>query len=452
MNHSLGQFGDLRLDRTGGEMVERMVALGTVCLRALGGARSGELRMNRFLANDKVSVQRIIDSWSDRTVGAVADRHVLAIQDTSAITFETGRTCRRDLGALNQGNAHGVLAHVMIAVDADTGACLGPVGGTVWNRTGPVTVSHHKRPLNERESRRWVDTIATARSVLAGASMVTIVGDREADMYPLWVAPDGAERAFHVLSRVSADRAVVEGKSLFAVMAALPVAATRTLELPARQPGTKARKAKVAIRFGAVEIRRPHNEKDRTLPKTTRLSVIEVRELDPPTGVEPILWRLATTHAVTDIAKACAVIGWYRMRWVIEQLFRTMKSQGLGLEDSQVETAARLLKLSAIAVKAACFTMQLVQERDGAHGRPASDVFDAEEVATIEALVPTLEGKTERQRNPHPKASLAWASWVMGRLGGWNCYYKPPGPITMGRGLERFRAIHLGRCLVLGAT
>jgi hypothetical protein len=436
-------------------MMERMVGLGTVCLRALGGARSGELRMNRFLGNDKVTVERIIDSWSDRTVTAVAERHVLAIQDTSAITFETGRIRRRDLGALNQGNAHGVLAHVMIAVDADTGACLGPVGGTVWNRTGPVTVPHHDRALNERESRRWVDTLTTARSVLARAAMVTVVGDREADMYPLWVAPGGfslAETApewpFHILSRVSADRAVVEGRSLFAVMAALPVALTRTLELPSRQPGAKARTAKVAIRFGCVEIRRPHNEMNRALPKTTRLSVIEVRELDPPPGVEPILWRLATTHAVTDIAKTCEVIGWYKARWIIEQLFRAMKSQGLGLEDSQVETAERLRKLSAIAVKAACLTMQLVQERDGAHGRPASDVFDAEEMATIEALVPTLEGSTARQRNPHPRASLAWASWVMARLGGWNCYYKPPGPITIGRGLERFQAIHLGKRLV----
>ena len=26
---------------------------------------------------------------------------------------------------------------------------------------------------------------------------------------------------------------------------------------------------------------------------------------------------------------------------------------------------------------------------------------------------------------------------VAARLGGWNCYYKPPGPKTMARGLER---------------
>jgi hypothetical protein len=72
------------------------------------------------------------------------------------------------------------------------------------------------------------------------------------------------------------------------------------------------------------------------------------------------------------------------------------------------------------------------------------------EIETLEALVPTLEGKTERQKNPHPVASLARAGWVIARLGGWNCYYKPPGPITFRRGMEQFHAIHRGHRLGAG--
>jgi hypothetical protein len=124
-----------------------------------------------------------------------------------------------------------------------------------------------------------------------------------------------------------------------------------------------------------------------------------------------------------------------------------LKSQGLQLEDSQLASAERLAKLTAAAVKAARLTLQLVQERNGAHGQPASHAFSAAEIETIEALTPTLEGNTERQRNPHPPRSLAHASWVVARLGGWNCYYKPPGPITIRRGIERFHAIHQGRML-----
>ena len=426
-----------------------MVSRETVCLRQLGGDRAGEERAGRFFANKKVTAEKIVASWSERTGAASAGRHVLAIQDTTAVTFDTGKDCRRGLGQLNQGNAHGVLAHVMMAVDADSGACLGLVGGSVWNREGLVTTSSDDRPLEERESRRWVETAEQAIEVLAPAAMVTIVSDREGDIYPLWATiPAGR---VHVLGRAMTNRRLAGGGLLFDAAADFAVADTRTIALRAQPPARAKRDAKLELRFGTVTIARSPNEKDRTLAKTVRLSLVEVREIDPPEGVEPIHWRLLTTHDVTDVAMAWRIVGWYQLRWTIEQLFRTMKSQGLRLEGSQLETAERLVKLTAAAVKAACITMQLVQERDGVHGRAASEVFSEAEIDTFEALTPTLEGKTERQRNPHPPRSLARASWVAARLGGWNCYYRPPGPITMRRGLERFQAMHEGRMLGLRA-
>lgn len=154
-----------------------------------------------------------------------------------------------------------------------------------------------------------------------------------------------------------------------------------------------------------------------------------------------------TTHAVADAAQAWRIVGWYQARWIIEQLFRVMKSQGLQLEDSQIASADRLVKLAAVATKAACIDIQLTQERDGAQGLPATLVFSEPEIETVEALTPTLEGRTERQKNRHKPGSLARAAWVIARLGGWNCYYKPPGPITFRRGMEQFQAIHRGRLL-----
>jgi len=70
-------------------------------------------------------------------------------------------------------------------------------------------------------------------------------------------------------------------------------------------------------------------------------------------------------------------------------------------------------------------------------------------IETIEALNPAFEGKTARQQNPHPPRSLAWAAWLIARLGSWHCYGKPPGPITFRRGMERFKAMHQGRVLGL---
>ena len=287
---------------------------------------------------------------------------MLAIQDTSEIHFSTRPKHRRGLGEVGKGNARGVLAHVMVAVDADDGACLGLVTGDVYNRKGRVKTSHAKRALKDKESKRWSETAQAAKPILAEARMVTAVADRESDIYHYWAsAPDPN---FHLLTRMMHDRAVAGGGTVYQATADWAFVATREVELSAT-PERAARKATLSLRFGEVTISRPDGKGMKHLPKTTTLRLVEALERDPPAGVEPIHWRLLTTHAVDDVAAAWRIVDWYRMRWIIEQLFRLMKSDGLRLEDSQLETADRLMKLTAIAAKAACVVLQLVQARDG---------------------------------------------------------------------------------------
>jgi hypothetical protein len=87
-------------------------------------------------------------------------------------------------------------------------------------------------------------------------------------------------------------------------------------------------------------------------------------------------------------------------------------------------------KLAALALGAAARTIQLVDARDGGT-RPDTDVIDPVLRPALKAISDKLEGKTERQKNPHPINTLSFISWICARLGGWNCYYKPPGPKTM---------------------
>ena len=67
------------------------------------------------------------------------------------------------------------------------------------------------------------------------------------------------------------------------------------------------------------------------------------------------------------------------------------------------------------------------------------DVIDASLIEAAEhRRHRRLEGKTERrQKLATPAASLSWLAWITARLGGWNCYYKPPGPKTMAEGWRR---------------
>ena len=199
----------------------------------------------------------------------------------------------------------------------------------------------------------------------------------------------------------------------------------------------------MAVRFGRIRITRPGTCSDRDAPREIELYAIEVRELNPPPG-DAVCWRLLTTHAVETIEQALTVIGWYRLRWHIEQLFRTLKRQGLRIEQSVVEDGEALEKLAVIALIVATITMQLVLARAaGAHDAPASRVFDPEQLVVLHALQSTVQGRTRKQQNPHPPNSLAWAGWTIARLGGWTGYEsdRSMGPITMRDGLDRFSGI-----------
>jgi hypothetical protein len=424
-----------------------MVHGGGICLRRLAdGQRRREVQYHRFLANPKVTVERLISGWSQATRAAVSGRHVLAIQDTSEINFRTTRARTRGLGEIGKGVGRGVLLHAMVAVDAASEACLGLIAGDVWSRAGRVSVPHKKRPLDQKESRRWIDTAVAAKSVLADAAGVTVVADREADMYALWALVP--EPGVHVLGRVHHDRCVVGGGTLATAAQEWRLADTRTITLRERENRPE-REAKVELRFGSVTILRPQDTREPELPDQVTLSLIELIERDPPNGAEPMLWRLLTTHTVADAAAAWQIVNWYRMRWIIEQLFRLLKKQGLHLEDSQIETADRLLKLVTIATRAAVISLQLLQARDGRSAEPASVAFTPDELSTLDALDKRYTGKTPLQRNPHPDRSLAWAAWLIARLGGWDGYpsSRPPGPITFKTGIDRFLVLAEGWAL-----
>jgi len=148
-----------------------------------------------------------------------------------------------------------------------------------------------------------------------------------------------------------------------------------------------------------------------------------------------------TTRPVGDVAEAFAIVELYRKRWAIEQLFRTLKTKGFDIEDIRIQEDAPRHKLTMASYVAGVIIQQLVHARDGGAGplRPCTDAFDADAIPLLEAYCAELEGKTERQKNPHPKGSLAYAYWVCARLGGWTGYYGKPGPIVMLNGWLKFQ-------------
>jgi hypothetical protein len=435
-------------------LLERMVQLGTSCLRRLAQGREElEIRFGRLLRNRGVTVEGIIAGWSEETVRAAAGRHVLAIQDTSELNFRTTESNQRGLGVIGKGVGRGILFHPMIAVDGDTGECLGLVGGSLWTRdeaAGGKTSRRQRKKQNRRrcfdqkETRHWIETPQAAKSVLAAAAMVTMIADREADSYPFWALVPEAN--VHVLGRVYHDRKLAEGGTLTTAARSWPILGTRRLTIREREKRPE-REAALELRAGTVTVLRPQETRDPGLPDQLTLTLIELSEPNPPAGTEPVTWRLLTTHAAPDAAAAWQIIDWYRMRWVIEQFFRTLKKQGLQIENSQLDTADRLLKLVAIAARAAIIIMQLTQARDGNSTLAAALVFSTAEIATLEAVNASYCGPA--RSNPHAHQTLPWAAWIIARLGGWNGRPKarPPGPITFKHGLDTLQTMARGWAL-----
>jgi hypothetical protein len=124
-------------------------------------------------------------------------------------------------------------------------------------------------------------------------------------------------------------------------------------------------------------------------------------------------------------------------------------SAGFQIEDANIAGPRVMLKFTALAAIAAVKVTQLLRARDNQAGQGLMVAFDPDDQPVFEAICQDDEGHspTSRQTNPHPPDTLAFATWVIARLGGWIGYYGKPGAQTLNRGLQRYFAIKYGSAL-----
>jgi hypothetical protein len=388
---------------------------------------------------------------ASRTAERVAGREIIVVQDTSELALGGRRARANGYGPVGKGGGvRGLLLHAALALDAGDGALLGLVDAQVWNRDKGVVTPRRSRSTADKESQRWLSVTTQASAALSSARSITVVSDRESDIYEHFARrPANVE----LIVRASWNRSKIELQSgasgqLFAFVDSLPEATRFSVTIPAA-PGRKERTTELAVRFSPVTLCRPHPSPAPDLPDTIRLTMVDVRELASNHDGEPIHWRLLTTHVLTSPDQARRIVDIYRKRWTIEEFFRTLKTAGFDIEDADIGEPEVMIKFVAAAAVAAVTIMQLVRARDGTTEEELAAAFEPDDQPVLEALSSQLEGATARQKNPHPKGTLAFAAWVIARLGGWTAYYGKPGPKVMRLGLEDFRRIKYGTTLRL---
>jgi hypothetical protein len=449
-------FGDARLVRSFNALIVSMGLRLSVKLRALSNGRGQEKAFGLFINHPSVTPAGILKQyWQERSMDW-SGKDLLVYSDGSVMSFKRNAN-RKDLGYVGESDRLGGFElHNSLVVDAQSGACYG-VGGAqaqvrhvksegeqeAWQR------DCWKTPFEQKETYRWYTTLLQSVENCPGASSYTAISDRESDIYELFhrYRQNNWDWAIRVTGN---SRSVLgaDGKRtvLNRFLELLPINFSYEIEVCATKKRS-AHTALVDVKYAPVVLLPPEAGPAKDLPGIPSWAV-EVRE-DPSTvrpGEPPVHWTISTTHQVASEAQARKVIGWYCGRWNIEQLYRTDKKEGLNIEEAELETVHGLANLATLSIIVAAQVMALVMARDGSADIPSESAFTNDEAECLQLLNAKVEGSTQKQKNPFNAKSLAYAAWVIARLGGWTTGNKkrPPGPITMANGLVRFNQIYHG--------
>jgi Transposase DNA-binding/Transposase Tn5 dimerisation domain len=299
----------------------------------------------RFFDNAGVERPAMLESHVQATYQRSAQVPlVLAPQDTTYLDW-THHPHTTGLGPLASEKRQGLLVHSTLAMTPER-VPLGVLQQQVWAREADTYAKlkdHKQRRIAEKESQKWLtslESVIAARQACPNTHFVS-VGDREADVYDLFLVERGA--GVDLLVRAIRDRRVDdEARYLWAAVAAAPLAATIQVQVP-RQKERPARLAQVSVRWKKIQLRPPKSRQAEHLPLVPVWAVWAV-ETQAPEGVEQIAWMLLTSCRIHATEEALECLEWYACRWGIEVWHKILKS-GCRIEARQLENAERLTRL-----------------------------------------------------------------------------------------------------------
>lgn len=433
----------------------RLVAMGAAACDRPSGRVAAVFGIDReregaydFLESEHVAAEEIMSSVAAATAARCADAAFVFVPvDGSSITV-TDRTGKRDLGNVGPDTkgARGLKFIDALAVDP-AGTVVGWLALTFWARSPerkvPARGTHARaaRPLEEKETRYWIDTVQSARAVLdehriRGWFQI----DREGDGRDLLMALSDTKHWWTV--RGNHDRSIeIEGGSkemLRAQLATRPTVGVYELPVSAR-PGRTARVARIAVRVASVTLRL----RDRKTDKITLFPVNVVwahEDGTTPSKEDPIDWLLFTNRSIETFADAQLVIYGYAQRWRVEDCHRTWKSGECDIESTQLHSFAAIQRWAIILGAVATRIERLKHLARNQPDSPASLELSPLEIRALKMLKFGADGGPEK--TPTIAQAVAW----LAELGGWTHKYsgRPPGATVLGRGLRYLRpAAHM---------
>lgn len=447
---------DKRLDARLKEVLSQLGSRPTASIPAACGGHAEMTAAYRLFDNEKATWSALLQPHGAATRKRLAREAVVVVaQDTTEIDMTRPEQPVVGAGPLAGPSRRGAFLHLLHAFTPD-GTPLGTLDSVAWTRDEEVRCVLMTRgerastPIEKKESFRWVDMLhrAQTEAVHCPATQLVCVADSEADIYELLVEGMAEPRRMDWIVRACQDRALQPGnggeKSEAAHVRAhvfgQAVLFTQAIRVRGRKTkiGCKtnrrnqpreSRDAQVEVRAARATLRPPWRG-DRQLPEVT-VNVVLVREVDPPRDDEPVEWLLLTSLPIEGMEQVRQVIQYYCVRWMIEVLFRTLKS-GCRVEDRRFEHIDRMMSCLAVYLIVAWRTLYVCRLGRSCPEISAEAVFEPAEWKSAWKIV----HRTPLPSQPPPLETMVR---LIARLGGYvdRKGNGPPGPQTLWIGLQR---------------
>lgn len=386
------------------------------------------IALYRLLDEEDVTFEALMQPHWQQTREQIGTQAVmLLVQDTTEIDL-SHHPATSGLGPIGKGSTTGLLLQTVLAVLPVSREVLGCATQEPFVRI-PIPIGEtrsKRRQRDERETDVWMRQVSQLGS-FSTETVVVHVGDRGADMFPFFQACRATHT--HFLVRVFENRRIepesLPQRYLIDEIRSWSPQASRPFDVPASH-GRTARSTVVQLAFGTVTILPPRFEK-RCPKEPLPLWAVRVWEEQTPVGEEPLEWLLLTSVETTHLEQAWERVGWYECRWVVEDYHQCLKT-GCRLEERQVQSADRFLRLLGVLSPLAVRLLQLRDLSRREPERPAQEVLEADLLAVVAAQVglnPTsmatqtfwksvaqIGGYLARRGDGPPGWKTLWKGWL----------------------------------------
>lgn len=416
-----------------------------------------------FIENDQVKPAELTAAASGAALGRAHEagcRVVLVAVDGTSLNLTDEKGAKGFGRVGGKTSTRGLIVQTALAMD-DRGTPLGLLGQRYWSRplqTAPKASKGTRRPLANKETQYWLETIRTAEAARAHAALeakLLFLMDRGYDNSAVLELMAGSSNLFIVRgehnrllwdAESSETAAPAPPKVLDALSATAPIA---TIEVfvgeeagDGRVAQLELRVQKLAVALTDPSVRRKvkHPEgKPRTAavrwPRT--LTVVEAVETSPVTdGTTPIRWMLWLNFEANTPAAAEHAVRSYAYRWRIEEFHRLWKSGAMRIEETQARSGNNVERLARMAALVATRLLRITHLARHTPEAPATLELGATEVLVLTQMDP----RSPRQKpRPETTGTMAWAVAVIADLGGYTGKSSggPPGPLVLARGFRR---------------